>query len=63
MPSKFDLMRQQELPKPKLYSNEKQTRVSRTRMNETIEDGQIVEEIESSDEDDCISLKVHIDDE
>ncbi|KAL7738676.1 hypothetical protein ACLKA6_006962 [Drosophila palustris] len=57
----MELNKQQQLPKPKFYLNKKQARGSKERMNETIEDGEIIEEIESSDDDDCIVLDPIVD--
>ncbi|XP_034475744.1 NEDD4-binding protein 1 isoform X2 [Drosophila innubila] len=51
----LEIQQQQQLPKPKFYLNKK-AGGSKMRMNETIEDGEIIEEIVSSDEDDCIVL-------
>ncbi|XP_034103368.1 uncharacterized protein LOC117567463 isoform X1 [Drosophila albomicans] len=50
-----------QLPKPKFYVTKKQARGSKAPLNKTIEEGEIIEEIESSDDDDCILISPVVD--
>ncbi|XP_017015298.2 uncharacterized protein [Drosophila takahashii] len=45
------------LPKPKFYRPQKAAVISAENQNDTIEDGEIVEELVSSDDDDCVLLE------
>ncbi|XP_050744215.1 uncharacterized protein LOC108022551 isoform X2 [Drosophila biarmipes] len=45
------------LPKPKFYRPQTATENSATTVNDTIEEGEIVEELVSSDDDDCVLLE------
>ncbi|XP_037717671.1 probable ribonuclease ZC3H12C isoform X2 [Drosophila subpulchrella] len=45
------------LPKPKFYRPQKATAISTENLNDTIEDGEVVEDLVSSDDDDCVLLE------
>ncbi|XP_017061857.1 uncharacterized protein LOC108101849 [Drosophila ficusphila] len=66
--SKVSPAKKSGLPKPKFYRPQKSSKEPDQRQNETIEDGEVVEELMSSDDDDCVLLEtpnvtINIDDE